>query len=434
MACSYANDSRFTDSNYFLSAIRYTEQSGSMDYRVFSLPDVLPNNATIEGFKIRITSTCTALNASTRSYRFIVYSNVSGTRTVTFVSSIFTTSGTAGTSNLSLSPIYTVPATGNHYAAIQVGVINSRISGSYDETPYYFSTSDSLLAPMTLLWSQAALAAYVTVGTTLTNIGITSDRWVNIAPLVCTVDAVALTADGISSGSSVATTVATAEVQTVTDSMSAGATLDTATITAAFTLDAGSLSAGSAVTSATPGVQGQASPDAVDAGTTITTPTISLQIPLTASDLSAGTALDSSASSLVLNLSATSLSCASEVDSSMNTSLGAFALATGSSRTPDAGITMDFEASGIPISYSWYNKTLWRFRLEFDQLTEEQCLWLEDFCGLNKYREIDYAWPFDSHTYRCVFASDVSESIIRSDTVLGVRCKASFELVGYEVA
>lgn len=434
MACSYANDYRFTSSDYLGFPARFTESSGSMDYRVFSLPDVLPNSATIEGFKIRITALCTALNTSTRSYRFIIYSNISGTRTVTFVSEIFITSGEIGTTNLSLSPTYTVPATGNHYAAIQVGVINSRRSGSYDETPFYFSTTDGLVAPISLPYSLAALAAYVTVGTTLTNIASADNTWVHIAPLVCTSEAVALTPVDISSGSSVDTTVAIGNVQTVTDSMWARATLDTATITVAFTLNAESLSAGSAVASATPFVEGQASPGAVDAGTTITTPTISLQIPLTASALSAGTSLASSASALVLNLISTSLSCASEIDSSMNTTLGALALATGSSRTPDAGITMDFEASGIPISYSWYNKTLWRFRLEFDQLTEEQCLWLEDFCGLNKYREIDYAWPFDSHTYRCVFASDISESIIRSDTVLGVRCKASFELVGYEVA
>lgn len=133
-------------------------------------------------------------------------------------------------------------------------------------------------------------------------------------------------------------------------------------------------------------------------------------------------------------MTAENLSVSTNAQSAVNFSLATMGLSNNSSRTPDAGIVLDWEESGVPKAYSWYDKVLYRFHLEFDQITEEQCLLLEDFCEIHRYDEIDYQWPFDNHTYRCVLIEDVKERIIRSDTALGVRCVASVELLGYEVA
>jgi len=107
-------------------------------------------------------------------------------------------------------------------------------------------------------------------------------------------------------------------------------------------------------------------------------------------------------------------------------------LAEGSSRTPDAGIDLDYP-SGFVHGDSWYTKTLYRFKLVFHLLTDDEYHWLDGFSVVNRYNEIDYSWPFDSRTYRCLIVTDLEASLYRSDSGLGKLWNASFEMIGYEL-
>lgn len=113
-------------------------------------------------------------------------------------------------------------------------------------------------------------------------------------------------------------------------------------------------------------------------------------------------------------------------------SLMALRLAEGSTRTPDAGISLDFPYGYVKGS-SWYTKTTYRFVLKFHMLTDLEYHWLDGFLHVNRYNELDYAWPFDNRTYKCLLIEDLDATLVRSSTALGRLWNVTVNLIGYEV-
>lgn len=390
----------------------------------------LPNSYEIRTAKIKNLTSATGLVASSRTFRYLVL-EYSASVTVRYVSSAFVHTGAANTEEtFALSPYYTVPASGTFYN----GFLYTYTGGS---SAYFFSNSfptgssftTSLFLYRDFSSSVPVVGSIVTfdLGDSLT------DNWLLMTEEACS-PLVALTAADLTSrpfisipslatykalsalGVAMTPTIG-APVQTSKTLITSASLSHTPAVDVPSVIRAGTTSASSASSSATLGV-----------------PTLTRKVLLSAASLNHSPTVASAAVNKSISLAASSLSMSPTLDATLSYGLTSLRLSSKSSRTPDAGINLDWEESGVPKAYSWYNKVLYKFHLDFDQITEEECLWLEAYCDLYRYKEIDYQWPFDSHVYRCILTSDPAQTIIRSDTSLGVVCTAFVELIGYEIA
>lgn len=390
----------------------------------------LPNSYEIRTVKIKNLTSATGLTAASRTFKYVVIEQA-GSTTVRYISSAFVHTGTANTEEtFTLSPYYTVPASGTFYN----GILYTNTGAS---SAYFFSNTFPTGSSFTsgLFLYRDFPTSVPVVGSVLTfDLGDNlTDNWLLMTEEACS-PIVSLTAADLTSRPIIDTTsmaaykAISAVGVTMTPTIGAPVQTSKTLITSASLSHTPAIADSAVIRSGTT----QASNSASSA--TIGVPTLTRTVLLSTASLNQA---PTSASALInksISLSASSISMTPKVEASLAYSLANLRLSSKSSRTPDAGINLDWEESGVPKAYSWYNKVLYKFHLDFDQITEEECLWLEAYCDLYRYKEIDYQWPFDSHVYRCILTSDPAQTIIRSDTSLGVVCTAFVELIGYEIA
>lgn len=392
----------------------------------------IPNSYEIRRVKLKNLTNSTGFTAASRTFKYVILENVGVlTLIVRHISPSFVHTGATDTEEIfTLSPYYTVPASGTFYN----GFLYTNTSASSGN--FFSSTNppDSSLTDSVILYRDFPSSVPV-VGSTLVfeSTGEITNNWLLMTEEACS-PLISLTAADLTSRAFISlpslasykvlsalgvamTPVADAPVQTSKTLITSASLSHTPAIADSAVIRSGTTQASNSASSATIGV-----------------PTLTRTVLLSTASLNQA---PTSASALInksISLSASSISMTPKVEASLAYSLANLRLSSKSSRTPDAGINLDWEESGVPKAYSWYNKVLYKFHLDFDQITEEECLWLEAYCDLYRYKEIDYQWPFDSHVYRCILTSDPAQTIIRSDTSLGVVCTAFVELIGYEIA
>jgi hypothetical protein len=397
--------------------------AGNFDY-------TLPNGLEVRTVKIKNLTNATALSASTRTFRWIVI-EYTGSYVVRYVSSPFVHTGALNTEQtFALSPYYTVPLSGSFYSAF----LYTNTAGS---SAYFFSTTfptGSSFYTNVFLYRDFPTTVPA-VGSTLTfDLGDNlTDNWLLMTEEACDL-VTSLTSVNMSSSSAIEAPVLTVTKQFTAENLTSSTACDASTNVVTIVLTSASLSAGSASGDPALTMEGQRVPAAMGAATAVTDATFVITRVLVPADMSVATLATASTFNHAFTLYPANLSVRAETQTVLNGSLENMRLSSKSSRTPDAGISLSWEESGVPKAYSWYDKTLYQFHLDFAQITEEECAWLQEFCRLHRYDEINYVWPFDGHTYRCILTNDVSETIIRSDAALGIRCTAAVDLLGYDIA
>jgi len=357
-------------------------------------------------------------------FRYIVLSPVSGSVfQAAYVSETLTHTASVGTETFTFSSPYTVPASGAYYGAIQQQTVfapwiaNSLTTGGYPGDIY-----------------RAALANWVVQGNQY-DFGtiLTTTAGLLFSEEQCS-PSTSLTSVNMSSSSAIEAPVLTVTKQFTAADLTSSTACDASTNVVTIVLTSASLSAGSASGDPVLTMEGQRVPAAMGVATAVTDATFVITRILVPADMSVATLATASTFNHAFTLYPANLSVRAETQTVLNGSLENMRLSSKSSRTPDAGIKLSWEEFGVPKAYSWYDKTLYQFHLDFAQITEEECAWLQEYCRLHRYDEIDYVWPFNGHTYRCILTNDVSETIIRSDAALGIRCTAAVDLLGYDIA
>ena len=390
---------------------------------------LLPNSYELRTVKIKNLTSATGLTAASRTFKYVVIEQA-GSTIVRYISSAFVHTGTANTEEtFTLSPYYTVPASGSFYNGILY--TNTGASSAYffsNTFPTGSSFTSSLFLYRDFPTSVPVVGSVVTFdsGDNITN------NWLLLTEEACS-PIVSLTAADLTSRPTIGIPSLAAYKAISASGVSMTPSADTAGQTSKTLITSASLSQTPAVGAPSVIRAGTTAASNSSSSATIGVPTLIRTVLLSTASLNQAPTAGTSAVNKRISLSASSLSMAPTLGTTLAYGLTNLRLSSKSSRTPDAGINLSWEESGVPKAYSWYNKVLYKFHLDFDQITEEECLWLEEYCHLYRYREIDYKWPFDEHTYRCVFTSDVTETIIRSDTSLGVRCTAAIDLIGYEI-
>ena len=409
------------------SGLTYTISSGVAAV-ISNFTPSLRNGATIRRVRLRTVADCTTATAASRTVKYVVIELAGGVYTCRYISQDIVLTGAAGVTTAELTSPYTVPNYGTFYGGLLY--TNLAASSAYLARSVHPSTSSM---PAAITRYTAFSGGAVSVGTTLTFGASGANEWimlseqqhdtvVNLVP-----DSIALSTSpadesltSVGKSYTPAGIVATADVA-VSD-LTIGIPLTP--VEAAVTVDLGASLTVEKIL-----------PAALDPAVSldISIPTITINKLLVPSPI--GLSVDPAATTINrrILLTPTALS----MEASLETSylpLAEFKLAEGSSRTPDAGITLVGEESGLPAGYSWYDKICYNFHLVFGIMTEAEKNRLEQFCADARVRAIDYAWPFDNHLYRCVFSSELAITPVRVSAALGNRYSAEVDLVGYEVS
>lgn len=408
------------------SGLHYAVSSGVAAVTT-NLNTALHNGEVIRRVRIRVPSDSVLLTAASRTFKYVVIENAGGTRTCRYVSQDLVHTGAAGTETFELTTPYTVPAYGGFYG----GLLYTNAAANSAKVIRTVHPATSSL-PNTITRYAAFHGSTVSAGTVLTFSTTYSNEWVMLSEQQWEA-VVNLTPEGIAGGSSTADDALTAVGKALTAaSISAAGGIGESEVTIGVPLTPAALSSvpdlsatitvGKSLTAAdispVPTVDVPAvtvnrllSPDPINAFGACAVPTMARAITLTPAALAAGTAIEQT-----------------------YLPLAEYKLWEGSSRTPDAGLVLSWEISGHPLSYTWYDKVVYRFHLVYSFLTEKEFNKLEQFCDAVRLKEIDYAWPFDNRLYRCIFVSDLKQILVRNSSALGTVKRAEIDMIGYEVS
>lgn len=418
MSCAYEID---------LSVFSGTAYRNSQAYKVMTNLLPLQNNVQISNVKVRVAQDSSANPLTARYFRYIVLVPVGGSSfQCVYTSQTMTHTGSTGIETFALTTPYTVPASGTYYSALQQGYNSSTY-------PYYIVTQSGW--GQTIYLNSSAFSGFLTVGTTATYAASTINNMVILISAEECTNTINLTSAAISAQAAIAVPTLTLGADLTPAAISAAASeIDIATLSVGVPLTSSGITGSAAIGTGGFTLEGAFTPAEIAGTGELDTATLTLNITFTPAEIAGSADIDTVGTNQNILLWSKNIDASAYLPSVFNGDLSSLTLSSKSSRTPDAGIEISWEESGVPRAFSWYNGTIYKFHLDFSQITEEQCLWLEEYFRLHRYDEIDYSWPFDNHVYRCVLMSDVKAMYIRNDTTLGIYCTASLDLIGYEVA